>query len=156
GKDVPYSVYLPPSYDSKADARYPLVVFLHGLFEDEKHWTARGKGLEVLREKIADKSIGEMIVAVPNADRGFGFYTNAKDGGAKFEDMVVKDFIPFLDSHYRTLAQARSRVLLGTSMGGYGALKIAFKNPELVCAVATHSPALFPVDLTQMPDWAAK
>lgn len=154
GRDVPYSIYLPPSYETKTDARYPVVVFLHGLFEDEKRWTAAGRGVEVLDKLIDEKKIGEMIVAVPDAARGFGFYTNAKNGGEKWEDAIVADFVPFLDSKYRTVADRKGRALLGCSMGGYGAIKIAFRHPALFSAVAAHSPALFPADLEQLPEYA--
>jgi len=154
GKSVPYSVYLPPSYETKTDARFPVVVFLHGLFEDEKRWMLPRHGLEVLERLVAEKKISDLIVAVPSAGRGFGFYTNAKDGGEKWEDVIVKDFIPFLDAKYRTIPGRRGHAILGSSMGGYGALKIAFKRPDLFAAVAAHSPALLPFDLKHLPEYA--
>jgi enterochelin esterase-like enzyme len=58
--------------------------------------------------------------------------------------MLVKDFVPFIDETYNTIAKREGRALTGSSMGGYGALKIAFRHPELFVSIATHSAALLP------------
>lgn len=139
GGDVTYAVSLPPSYGREPSRRYPVVVFLHGLFNTERDWEKRGiEGrLEALR---ASGAVGEFIVALPFGANSF--YLNGKDG-TRYEDAIVKDFIPFVDKTYRTMGDARHRAIQGISMGGFGALTIAFKHPDLFTAVAAHSAAIF-------------
>jgi len=147
GRNVRYAVSLPPSYDAKgAPKRYPLVIFLHGLNNDERDWETHciETKLEALR---AASKVGEFIVAIPYGANSF--YLNAQDG-TRYEDAIVKDFLPFVDKTYRTIASPRSRLISGISMGGYGALLIAFKHPELFAGVAAHSAALFD-ELPQPP-----
>jgi S-formylglutathione hydrolase FrmB len=146
GRNVRYAVSLPPSYDKKSSQRYPLVIFLHGLNNDERDWESHclETKLEALR---AASKVGEFIVAIPYGANSF--YLNAQDG-TRYEDAIVKDFLPFVDKTYRTIASPRSRLIEGISMGGYGALLIAFKHPELFAGVAAHSAALFD-ELPQPP-----
>jgi len=150
GRSVRYAVSLPPSYDRKKTERYPLVIFLHGLNNDERDWESRciETKLEALR---AAGKIGEFIVAIPYGANSF--YLNARDG-TRYEDAIVRDFLPFVDKTYRTLATPRTRLIEGISMGGYGALLIAFKHPELFAGVAAHSAALFD-ELPQPPQSSA-
>ncbi|HYO99276.1 MAG TPA: alpha/beta hydrolase-fold protein [Pyrinomonadaceae bacterium] len=146
GRNVRYAVSLPPSYDAKRTERYPLVIFLHGLNNDERDWESHciETKLEALR---AASKVGEFIVAIPYGANSF--YLNAQDG-TRYEDAIVKDFLPFVDKTYRTTRSPRSRLIEGISMGGYGALLIAFKHPELFAGVAAHSAALFD-ELPQPP-----
>jgi len=139
GRTVRYAVSLPPGYDQKTSQRYPVVIFLHGLNNDERSWEEHcmESKLEALR---AAGRIGDFIIAVPYGANSF--YLNGKDG-TRYEDAVVKDFIPFIDGRYRTTAKPANRLIEGISMGGYGALLIAFKHPELFAGVAAHSAALF-------------
>ena len=141
-RDLNYAIYLPPSYDAST-RKYPVLYFLHGLNENEMRWSTRG-GADLLLDKlIAEKKIGEFIVAIPAVD-STSFYTNARNGGAPWEDVVVKEFIPSMESTYRINATRATRAIGGISMGGYGSLKIAMKHPELFSAVSAHSAALVP------------
>lgn len=139
GGNVGFAVSLPPSYDRDPGRRFPLVLFLHGLFNSEKDWEGRGIQAQIDRLR-ADGAIGEFIVAVPYGANSF--YLNAKDG-PKYEDAIVRDFLPFVDKTFRTTAKPSERVIQGISMGGFGALVIAFKHPELFAAVAAHCAAIF-------------
>lgn len=150
GTDVGYAVSLPPSYDREPKRRYPLVLFLHGLFNSERDWEGRGIQAQIDRLR-AEGKIGEFIVAVPYGANSF--YLNAKDG-PKYEDAIVRDFLPFVDRTFRTTAKPSERVIQGISMGGFGALVIAFKHPELFVAVAAHCAAVFE-DLPKPPESAA-
>jgi len=146
GRSVRYAVSLPPSYEQKPTARYPLVIFLHGLNNDERDWETQGIEAKLAALRAAGK-VGEFIVAIPYGANSF--YLNARDG-TRYEDAIVKDFLPFIDGKYRTTADPRHRLIDGISMGGYGALLIAFKHPELFAGVAAHSAALFN-ELPQLP-----
>jgi len=140
GQKVRYAVSLPASYDSKpARRRYPVVIFLHGLNNSERDWETEGMQARLEELRAAGK-VGDFIVASPFGANSF--YLNAKNG-ARYEDAVVRDFVPFVDKTYRTIAARDARVIEGISMGGFGALLIAFKHPELFAGVAAHSAALF-------------
>jgi S-formylglutathione hydrolase FrmB len=139
GQKVRCAISLPASYDAKQQQRYPVVIFLHGLNNDERSWETEGMQARLEELRAAGK-VGDFIIAMPYGANSF--YLNAKDG-ARYEDAIVKDFLPFVDKTYRTLAKPSARIIEGISMGGYGALLIAFKHPEMFSAVAAHSAALF-------------
>jgi S-formylglutathione hydrolase FrmB len=140
GNQVRYGLYLPPSYASSPAKKYPILYFLHGLNENETRWAVRGMTDVMLDRMVADGKIGEFIVAIPFG--AISFYTNTRDGKEKWEDMIVTEFIPMIESTYRVNASRATRGISGISMGGYGALKIAMKHPELFAAVSAHSAVL--------------
>ncbi len=139
GRSVRCAISLPAAYEQKPKERYPLVVFLHGLNNDERDWEKEGLEAKLAALRASGK-VGDFIVAMPYGANSF--YINGKDG-TRYEDAIVKDFLPFVESKYRTLATPRHRLIEGLSMGGYGALLIAFKHPEMFAGVAAHSAALF-------------
>ncbi len=137
GRDVSYFVDLPPSYEGSGNRKYPVVYALHGLFEGAGFWERRGLApiLAGLREAGAVPEF--LVVAV---DGGNSFFVNAP--GGRYEDMVTKDLVSHVEATYRVVPGRKGRGLLGVSMGGYAALHIAFDQPGLVAAVATHSAML--------------
>jgi S-formylglutathione hydrolase FrmB len=140
GRDLKYGVYLPPSYATSPAKKYPVLYFLHGLFEDETRWSSRGQTDQIMNRMIAEGKIGEFIVAIPYG--GTSFYTNTRDGSEKWEDAIVTEFIPMIESNYRVNATRTTRGISGTSMGGYGALKIAMKHPDMFGSASAHSAVL--------------
>jgi S-formylglutathione hydrolase FrmB len=139
-----FSVFTPPSY-ARGDTRYPVVYFLHGLFNDHTSWTIDRHGdiPRLIDENMASGALREMVLVFP--DGGQSFYTNYRDGSADYEDLIVSELPAHIESHYRVKPGARSRAIAGTSMGGYGALKIAMRFPDRFAAVAAHSPIVFPM-----------
>ena len=137
GREVSYVVDLPPSYDTATSRKYPVVYALHGLFEGSSFWERRGLApiLARLRESGAVPEF--LVVAV---DGGNSFFVNAP--GGRYEDLVTKDLVAHVESTYRVAAGRKGRALFGVSMGGYAALHVAFEQPGLVAAVATHSAML--------------
>jgi S-formylglutathione hydrolase FrmB len=144
GREVSYGIYLPKSYAEEAnkERRYPLIIWLHGMWEDHMRFHTRG-GSKALDELIAAGDVPELILVSPNAGRTF--YVNGKHSG-KNEDMVVQDLLAHLDKTYRVDPARAQRAIMGVSMGGMGALNMAFHRPELFAVVATHSAAIFPPD----------
>jgi S-formylglutathione hydrolase FrmB len=85
---------------------------------------------------IAAGKIHRMIIVMPDASTRLGgaFYTNSLATG-NWEDFVTRDLVTDIDTRYRTLRRASSRGIAGHSMGGYGAIKLAMKHPEVFGAV---------------------
>jgi S-formylglutathione hydrolase FrmB len=138
GRDIPYGLYLPPSYD-QSDQDYPVIFFLHGANENERRWSTRGRTDLLLDEMISDGAIGEFIVALPFGENSF--YTNSVSG-ERWEDMVIEEFIPMIERDSRAIGTRKGRAISGVSMGGYGALKLAMKHSDLFGSVSAHSAML--------------
>ena len=139
------AVYLPPSYDASPARRYPTLYLLHGFLGNNKVWTKGGyQGMSLqplMDEMIRAGRIREMIVVAPNgwnAYRG-AFYTNSSVNG-NWEDYIFRDLVQNIDANYRTIAKAESRGIAGHSMGGYGAVTLAMKHPDVFSAVYALSP----------------
>lgn len=141
GREVAYLVDVPDSY-GKGNRRYPVIYALHGLFEGPSFWERRGLAT-IFHEAVARGEFPQTIVVA--VDGANSFFINGPQG--RYEDLVVKDLVAHVESTYRTAGGRDSRALLGISMGGYGALRIAFAHPAVFGVVATHSAML----LTQIP-----
>ncbi len=137
GREVSYVVDLPPSYDGSGDRRYPVVYALHGLFEGSGFWERRGLAPILARLRESGAVPDFLVVAV---DGGNSFFVNAP--GGRYEDLVTKDLVAHVESAFRVVPGRKGRALLGVSMGGYAALRVAFEEPGFAAAVATHSAML--------------
>lgn len=137
-------VYMPPGYEKQKKMRYPVVYLLHGYGANvagNKGWVREGGTfVETISRLITEKKISPMIIVMPDGGNRFGgsMYTNSVTTGS-WEDYIVSELVAFIDKNYRTLAKAESRGIAGTSMGGYGALKIAMKHPDVFGAVYGNS-----------------
>jgi len=136
-------VYLPPSYGNPSK-RFPVVYYLPGYGDSDMIGFNLPDSMDRL---IQIGKVNEMIVVVANgvSQLGGSFYVNSPVTG-DWEDFIVQDAVGYLDSHYRTLAQAESRGITGHSMGGFGALNIAMHHPEVFGTVYSMSPGLFDED----------
>src|SRR4051812_9821443 len=141
GDAVPYCVLLPPSYESDKNRRYPVLYYFHGLGDNEQ-MLLRSGGMNMVQDLWEHHELGEFIIVTPRA--GSSFYLNSRDGQYRYEDFLLQEFLPFIEGRYRVRPGRASRGIAGISMGGYGALRIAFRRPDLFAAVATHSAALVP------------
>lgn len=142
--DVNYLVYLPKAYDDKeqADTKWPLIVWLHGMFEDDMRFHVRG-GAPMIDAAVKDGTLSPCVFVCPNGGRT-SMYVNRKD--KKYEDLVTKDLLAHLAATYRISDRRDQRAIMGVSMGGFGAMKIAFKHPDLFGIVAVHSAAILTED----------
>lgn len=126
----PYRVYLPPSYDSSLK-RYPVVYVLHGGFNDETQMIPWLK--PTLDSMIRQRSIGEMLAVFVNATNKLvvgSWYLSSPVIG-DYETYIVKDLVELIDTRYRTLPTRESRAVTGFSMGGWGAMHLALKFPDV-------------------------
>jgi S-formylglutathione hydrolase FrmB len=136
---VNYCVILPPSYDADKTRKYPVLYFFHGLGDNEQMFIHAG-GFNLVEDLWERGQIGEFLIATPDA--GNSFYINGRDGKVPYEDFLVQEFLPGIESRYRTRPGRANRAVSGVSMGGYGALHLAFRHPQLFSSVSAHSPAI--------------
>ena len=133
-RTMKYNIIVPEGY-KKSGKRYPVLYLLHGLTSNYVLWSAMG-----VREYASQY---EMIIVMP--DVGNSWYVNwAKtDDGHKhdWEDYMINDVIGHVDKNYRTIAQREGRAINGLSMGGYGALVLGLRHPDMFCSIASHSGA---------------
>jgi S-formylglutathione hydrolase FrmB len=113
---------------------FPVFYLLHGLSDDHTAWTRRSS----IERYVQDLP---MIVIMPNGERSF--YSDAAGlTNAAFETYIMRDLVGFVDSTFQTVPSREGRVIAGLSMGGYGAVKLALKFPDMFCAAVSHSGAL--------------
>jgi enterochelin esterase family protein len=136
-------VYLPPSYDREPARRFPVVFVLTG-------FTGRGRmllndhpwspALDDRCDALVAAGMPEMIVVMPDCYTRFGgsqYLDSAATG--RYETHLVDELVPWVDRTYRTLAAREHRGLAGKSSGGFGALRLGMRHPDLFGALACHS-----------------
>jgi S-formylglutathione hydrolase FrmB len=134
------SVYLPPSYEKAPKKRYPVLYLLHGITDTDEVWMMGrlpyANIKDLMDRGITEGRLSEMLVVMPDqGTQWFGsFYTNSTWTG-NWADFTAKDLVQAIDSKYRTLARASSRGIAGHSMGGYGAITLGMKHPDVFSVV---------------------
>jgi S-formylglutathione hydrolase FrmB len=136
---VRYCAFLPPSFDQDKTRRYPVLYYLHGLGDNEQSLLNSG-GWDLVSELRSQGKMGDFIILAPSA--GHTFFINSKDGKVRYEDFFMKEFMPQMEKKYRAEGTRATRGITGVSMGGYGALRLAFKYPNDFAAVSAQMPAL--------------
>ena len=134
-----YCVFLPPSYEADQTRRFPVLYFLHGLGENAQTLLNSG-GWNLIENLWESGKIGEFLIVAPSADRTF--YINSHDGRVRYEDFFIREFHTLYRKPVPHSTRQRYRGVTGISMGGYGALRFAFRYPELFGSVSAHSAAL--------------
>jgi S-formylglutathione hydrolase FrmB len=133
-------VYLPPTYDTAPQRRYPVIYLLHGYGVRIESWDdGRIKDLRIkddMNRLIAAREIGEMIVVMPDSRNRYAgsHYANSSVTGG-WADAIARDLVEHVDRKYRTIALPESRGLAGWSMGGVGALSLAMQYPGVYGSV---------------------
>jgi enterochelin esterase-like enzyme len=143
-------VYTPPGYDSDRDARYPVFYLQHGGGEDETGWPNQGRVSFILDNLIAENKAKPMLVVM---EQGYARRPGepaaptapprpAQPGQNQprpdfsrmftaFEDVMIKDLIPMIDSTYRTIPDRDHRAMAGLSMGGMQTFQITLKHLDM-------------------------
>src|SRR6266481_8879828 len=141
---IGYCAMLPPSYDANPGKRFPVLYFLHGLGGDQTFLASSGAS-SVIEEAWEQKRLGEFVIITPQGENSF--YINSRDGHILYEDFFIREFVPQMERRFHLIGGRAGRAISGVSMGGYGALRFAFKYPQMFASVAVHMPAL----LEQLP-----
>ncbi len=139
------TVYLPPSYASDANRRYPVVYMLHGFTDNDSQWFGWEEHWinlhQVIDSALFEGKTKEMIVVMPNAYNRFkgSMYSSSVTIG-DWETFISKELVQHIDENYRTISDVRSRGLAGHSMGGYGTIRLGMKYPDVFSAIYILSP----------------
>ena len=125
-------IYLPPSYASNRNQRYPVVYLLHGYGLTAERWMSFTKLADAADKDIAAGTMREMILVNPDAFTKYSgsMYSSSPTTG-DWESYIADDLVSYVDRHYRTIANRMSRGLGGHSMGGYGMIRIGMKRPDV-------------------------
>lgn len=137
-------IYLPPTYQD-AEKAYPVVYFLHGFGDSPSVFVRNVK--KVLDPAFSkDPSKEFILVAVSGSNSAGGsYYVNSPITG-NWEDYTVNEVVSYIDANYRTIAKAEARGICGFSMGGFAALNLAFRHPDVYSAVYAMSPGVLAPD----------
>lgn len=139
GSEKPLCVFLPPNYDDSGRTRYPVLYYLHGLYNNSDRFFQEGLP-EITVRLINEGKVPAMIIVSPTG--GASFYVNRADGSAGYEDHVTQEVRLFIEERYPVRADKGGRAIGGISMGGYGAMKIAMRFPEIYGSASAHTPFL--------------
>lgn len=140
--DKNFTVYLPKSYKTDTDRKYPVAYMLHGANENDWEWANIPTSMinEVITKSTADGMACEMIIVCPNATEGTMGYFNRE--GWNYENYFFNELIPFIESHYRVIADKGHRAIGGLSMGGGGSFMYGMTHPEMFSSVYAISGAV--------------
>jgi S-formylglutathione hydrolase FrmB len=152
------TIWLPPSYDRAPERRYPVIVWLAGyggtgqmLFSGSPWQPGLGTRLDRL---VASGRMGEAIVVAPDCFTRWGGaqYLDSPAIG-RYETHLLHEVLPAVDTRCRTIATREARAIGGKSSGGFGALALAMRYPDLFAAVASHAGDMY-FELSVLPDLA--
>lgn len=152
-------VYTPPGYSK--DAKYPVLFLLHGIGGNEvREWTRNGSANVIIDNLIAEKKIQPMIVVFPNGNASTNAANPGRGGrgpggpgggdpaelsgpgwGKDFESDLIKDVIPFIESHYSVYTDRNHRAVAGLSMGGGQSLDFGLGHLDTFANVGGFSSA---------------
>jgi enterochelin esterase-like enzyme len=134
GERRPYSIYLPSSYDTFPDRRYPVLYLLHGSPGDHTNWFDAGHAVAAADALFAEGAMRETILVAPDGNGAVyrvSAWANSHDKRQRMEDSIATDLVSAIDSQYRTLPDRADRAIGGLSEGGYAAANIALHHPDV-------------------------
>ena len=133
-------VFLPPSYKKETRRRYPVVYALHGYSIGAGQWSKEIHVPQTVEGAFA-QGAKELILVLPDSKtlHNGSMYSSSVTTG-DFENFIARDVVAYMDAHYRTIPERRSRGLVGHSMGGYGATRIGMKHADVFGSLYIMSP----------------
>lgn len=131
-RQMRYDIVLPAGYAS-GQQRYPVLYLLHGWQGDETNWIK-------LTHLVELASHYALIIVTPQALNSW-YVNSATNPADRYADYITDDLIAEIDGHYRTIASSHQRAIAGLSMGGYGALLLSLRHPDLFSFAASISGA---------------
>jgi S-formylglutathione hydrolase FrmB len=141
-KDVKTCVILPDGY-AKSGKTYPVLYLLHGYSGNYASWV---NDFPVTKE-LADQY--RMIIVSPDGGFSSWYFDSPVDSSLRYETFVTKELTERIDHDFNTLKSPAGRAISGLSMGGHGALYLAFRHADIYGAAASMSGG---VDIRPFPD----
>lgn len=142
-----FEVYLPPCYDASGKTRYPMLILMHGMNNNESQWLRMDVN-GIADSLIVSKQVVPFIIVLPREDDTYAYV-----GNSSFPDAIVNVLIPWVDSHYATCTDRICRAIGGLSRGSGWALRLGLLNWELFGSIGAHSISPFYGDATRLTDW---
>lgn len=137
GRTLDYSVIMPESYGKEKDRLYPVLYLLHGYGGNYTDWT-RALGAPTY---AADYDL--ILVSVDAGNSRYVNWSSSEEGEVNaWEDYILEELIPAIDGEFRTIASREGRAITGLSMGGYGAMTLGLRHPELFASIGSISGSL--------------
>jgi enterochelin esterase-like enzyme len=133
-REVGYSVYLPPGWTARE--QLPLVLFLHGAGDDPTAFDRAGLG-----SMLDNAKAPRAVIALPKGDRGF--WENWYNGEQPYREWVMRELLPSLQKQFNTAPCPEGCHVMGVSMGGYGALMFALREPGTFASVTAISAPIY-------------
>jgi S-formylglutathione hydrolase FrmB len=128
-KDIKTVVILPEGYQSGKD--FPVVYLLHGYGDTYAGWVDKAPIIKELADQYS------LIIVCPDGGKGSWYWDSPIDKGFQYETFVAKELVDWVDDNYKTLASREGRAITGLSMGGHGALYVAFKHQDVFGAAGS-------------------
>jgi S-formylglutathione hydrolase FrmB len=131
-KDIRCVVIKPDGYKKKRN-RYPVVYLLHGYSGDYANWVKRVPELG----QYADAQ--QLLIVCPDGGYSSWYFNSPIDSTIRYETHIVEEVVPYIDGHYKTIADRQHRAITGLSMGGHGALFLAWRHAQVFGACGSMS-----------------
>jgi enterochelin esterase-like enzyme len=148
-------VYTPPGYDQNAEERYPVLYLQHGYGENEYGWGVQGCANVIMDNLIAEGKAKPFLIVMT-----YGMTNDIPFGGMRdfkiepFETVLVKELIPYIDAHFRTLADQPNRAMAGLSMGGMETKAITLRHLDTFSHIGLFSGgSISPEDIAELADF---
>ena len=130
-KNIKAVVVVPDNYSK--DKIYPVVYLLHGAGDNYSGWIKKAPTVAITAD------LYQQIIVCPDGNSTSWYFDSPVNKDWKYETYVTKELIPFIDGHYQTIRDRKGRAITGLSMGGHGALYLAFKHQDLFGAAGSMS-----------------
>jgi len=146
-------VYTPPGYHQNPSKKYPVMLLLHGMGDNDSHWMQLGQANVVADNLIADSKAKPMLIVMPDGHVNLppkeneDFRARYRRSRPAFEKDVLEEIIPLVESNYRVKTGRENRAIVGLSMGGGQSLGIGLKNLDQFAWIGGFSSA--PWDLNE-------
>ena len=145
-KEIPVVVITPDSYNNQK--QLPVVYLLHGYSGNYSNWSKTSNDAKMMADQY------NFIIVCPDGDFGSWYFDSPMDSTSRYETFVAKELVEWTDKNYKTIAKRESRAITGLSMGGHGALYLAFRHQDVYGACGSMSGG---VDIRPFPlQWEIK
>ena len=154
-------VYTPPQYDDDLTARYPVLYLQHGYTENETGWSRQGHCGWIMDNLLSEGKTLPFIIVMENGETSHPFSMDQRKDGSmnemaftRFPNILINDVIPYIDSHFRTIADGEHRALAGLSMGGMQTRMISLAHSDIFRSIGLFSGGVISEkDLQDNPDF---